>query len=283
MNAARSFGETLVSLRSSQGFPTAYSFYKSREGRRTLGLTFRSYLNLEQGKTLPKAAALLSILSALGLGDHSPEARGLVEAYFTGLGLSRLAQFLRAPDAPPDPTGLEYVARQELERRRAQLSLEQWRVRAGNFDAHACHLYLVNTPGGASLNALARRAGLTPAQAERAVRKLAGAGLATLSRGHARSTLEGTALLELPTMPSTAGMIASLRRHRERLISNARPMKTTTIVARLSAANVARVKAHLDRMRDFVALCEARETEAGSTVCEVQGKILDLFPDAREV
>lgn len=38
MSQAKAFGGVLARIRREQGFPTAYSFHKSCEGRRTLGL-----------------------------------------------------------------------------------------------------------------------------------------------------------------------------------------------------------------------------------------------------
>lgn len=277
MKRTWAFGERLTRIRRQQGFVRPHSFYMSRDGRANLGLTFRSYLNLEQGKSLPKATTLRAILRALGVGESSVEARELVQAYFASLGLGEFSALLSSAVPAADIDDVEYAARHELRRRTSQLTLDQWRALADDYGANACHCFLINTPGGAALDELARRTGLAPVEVRRAIGKLVIAKLARATRTRARSAFEGTALLEAPPLPDMKDRIAALKRHRALLNARAREVRSAVILARLTPENLARVIARLERLREFVAMCESSQRD-GSEVYEIQSRILDAFP-----
>lgn len=54
------FSEMLVKLRKAAGFSTAYRFYHDSGGAGMLKISYRKYLLLEQGQSLPSADKLLA-------------------------------------------------------------------------------------------------------------------------------------------------------------------------------------------------------------------------------
>ena len=98
------FSETLVKLRKAAGFPTAYRFYHDNGGAAALKVTYRNYLMMEQGHSLPVAVRLERLLIGLRLLRATPESRELTLAWLkTMLGEelnSRLIEPLLAAPAP---------------------------------------------------------------------------------------------------------------------------------------------------------------------------------------
>src|SRR5438094_650062 len=75
------FASAVRGLRERAGFPSARSFYKSRGGPRGLGCTYRAYLNVEAGRSLPQPKLAMSIARGLGLASDGAPARDYCLAY----------------------------------------------------------------------------------------------------------------------------------------------------------------------------------------------------------
>lgn len=214
------FAVVLTKLREQAGFPTAFAFYKGRDGRRALGLSFPNYLKLERGKSLPQAKRIEPLLSALGLELNSPGAKELVRAYLGSvLGSERLLD-VAAGSSVPDPTPpswmlAETAARQAIGLRKVQLSLEQYRVLAKEAVAYACHVILCNTQGWLTRLELANFTGSPAAVVTRALGHLEKAGLAELAEGKARSPYAGRFVTPPALTPLTSSIYAALQKHRE--------------------------------------------------------------------
>ena len=150
------FAAVLARIRREQGFINAHSFYKSRDGRRALGLSFANYMALERGLSLPKPWRLEAILKALDLREASPEWSELVRSYLTCLlGSDTLLRGLLPAQAASVSISDE-ASRQALRQRAIQFDLAQWRVLAGDSTAYYCHVYLINTPGYQSAEEIAK-------------------------------------------------------------------------------------------------------------------------------
>lgn len=245
-------------------------------------MTFRCYLALEHGESLPKPQRLQAILLALGLGEHASETRELVDAYFASQGLTPLMRLARVQESSAaGPGGLELAemaARQAARRISAQLSLEQWKLQAQNYEAYVCKLFLATTPGGASFPELAKMTGLEAGAVKRAVRALAAAGLAEVSKNRVRSPIDDKTVEPLPTMPATAGVKAALQKYRARLAKRGKPARTFNYYFRMTEANLACFNRHVDAMINALSIYDSVVTTEDSSVYLIQGEILKLFP-----
>lgn len=277
------FGGVLARTRKQQGFPSAHAFYTGRDGRRTLGLTFRNYLNLESGKSLPKPERFLAIVSALGLADHAANARALAEAYLASLGLERVTRLLAGGKSRPrseDWRLAELAARKALEQTTVQLTAEQWKLRADDYDANTCHLLLLNTAGWQPVPAIARRTGIALTPVKRALRKLAAAGLAEISGEKARSALLGKSVAAPPRTPAMVGVIAALRKHQERWSERGKLLRNAITVVRLSREDLDHLQRHMDQFMDLALLYSSAEPAPDSDIFVLRGQIHRIFEGA---
>ncbi|MBI2070685.1 MAG: hypothetical protein HYT79_08795 [Elusimicrobia bacterium] len=78
---ANAFGPTLVKMRRKAGFKTAYEFYHKNGGNAALGCSYRQYLNLENGHSLPGAKTLLALRRLLWPVTDRPMIREFVLAH----------------------------------------------------------------------------------------------------------------------------------------------------------------------------------------------------------
>ncbi|MBI2069184.1 MAG: hypothetical protein HYT79_01160 [Elusimicrobia bacterium] len=96
------FGPVLRKLREGAGYSSAYAFYHTNGGRRLFGVNYNQYLNIEQGRSLPRAPVVTAVATILRL-RHTEGALGrLMSAYlrslFGGEGFrSVLAPLLKPP------------------------------------------------------------------------------------------------------------------------------------------------------------------------------------------
>lgn len=214
------FGAVLTRLRESAGFPTPFAFYRGRDGRRALGLSFPNYLKLERGQSLPQAKRLEPLLAALGLELGSPGAKELVRAYLGSLlGSERLLDVAAgAPASDPIPPSwmlAETAARQAISLRKVQLSMDQYRALAKDACAYACHVVLCNTAAWLPVKDLAKEVGRPAREVSRALAALGQAGLAETQNGKARSPLAGRFVTPPSPTPLMASIYAALKKHRE--------------------------------------------------------------------
>ncbi|MBI4345616.1 MAG: hypothetical protein HY553_02100 [Elusimicrobia bacterium] len=242
------FAEVLVRLREKAGFPTPFAFYKGRDGRRALGLSFPNYLKLERGSSLPQPRRLEPLLSALGLDPRSEPAREFVRAYLAAvLGSRRLLELAAGPSgmdpAPQSWVIAETAARQAIGQRKVQLSLDQYGVLAKDPAAYACHAIMANTLAWLPTSELARLTGRKAAVVSKALAVLARTGLAEVADGRARSPLAGRFVTPPALTPLTASIYASLQKHRAAWAT--RVLHSNYLILRARKDDIERYHAHL--------------------------------------
>jgi hypothetical protein len=246
------FAILLTRRRREAGFANAHSFYKARDGRRTFGLSFPNYMALESGASLPRAWRLEAILAALNLTAASPAWKELVRAYLTSLlGSDALLRGLESAPGSADLSSDE-AARQSLRQRSAQLDLAQLRLLAADAGTYYCHIYLVNTPGWSSVAEIAKAVGLPATKARSALKALAGAKVAEVSAGRARSPFAYKYLAPLPILPTTAHIKSRLIKFRDSFSGERGALKhRNNITTRMTKANLDH---YLHRLTETVAL-----------------------------
>jgi len=92
--------------REAEGFGSARAFYRARGGP-SFGCTYKAYLNLEAGRSVPQSALALRIAAALGVSADKKRSRAYVSSYLRGLvDRPELGDFLlRALGGSSGPTG----------------------------------------------------------------------------------------------------------------------------------------------------------------------------------
>lgn len=278
------FGQVLARVREEQGYATPYAFFRSRGGRRGLGLTFANYLSLERGRSLPKGWRLKRLIEALELLPHSARGRELVWAYLVSvLGSEELLKGLSGPgggDPAPNSWQLaETAVRQALGRTKVQLTLDQYKVLAENPAAYSCHVILCNTEGWVEGSELSRMTGLPPAAAAKALKALAGAGLARVSGGKGRSTLEENYVMPPAPTPAMAAVYAALQRHRASWLSGrGRVIHTPYLITRAQRSKMEKYLDHLTDAVNMSALYGDIRRHDDSEMFLIEARVARLFP-----
>ncbi len=176
------FAGTLRGLRQSRGFSSARSFFRDAGGTRTLRCTYKAYLNVEAGRSLPLPPLALRLAQALGFPAEAPGCRRYISAYVrqaTGRGeLSAIV--LKALEEAP-PSGPEELFQRASEvgfsARHRLLTEGQVRLLQRDRRAYWCFTLLSNDSGRWGVADLARTAGEPPAAARTALARLKSAGL----------------------------------------------------------------------------------------------------------
>jgi len=275
------FGAALARIREEQGFTSAHAFYRSREGRRNLGLSFANYLNIEKGRSLPQSRRVRPILAALGLSESSPQARELANAYLVSLLGSDdlLVMAGGGRSAAPGRSLAEEAAHQAISQRAVQLSIDQWNVMAQSRAAYDCHIFLVNTPGWVALEELRKVTGLAAPALKKTLAALASAGLVEVSGPRVRSPLARKALKSPGPLAAVATLQAALYNHRKAWTEDhAKLVHLSHLTVRLPKANVDRYAHQLAEAVQLSAVYGDVERTADTAVYLVEGRIYSVFP-----
>ncbi|TBR22352.1 hypothetical protein EPO15_08250 [bacterium] len=175
------FARRLAALRRAAGYASAREFYKAVDGRRTLGCTYAQYLNVEAGRSVPKAALARKALALLSLQPDDPRCRGAVTAYLEaalkdGAFLELVRQVYSAPPGAGDAP-LRRALDESARARRVQLSQSQVDAVEGDETAYWCFQVFCNDPGGWDARALSRLLGYGVPALRRALARLSAAGV----------------------------------------------------------------------------------------------------------
>lgn len=180
------FSEVLRRLRVEAGHSSARGFYRARGGRTAFGCTYKAYLDLEGGRSLPQPALALRVARALGVRERG-RSREFVSAYLGGvLRGTDLAEFLLRAlrGEPPGPADLfQKASESSFAGRCKALNHSQSELLYRDWGAYWCFTFLSNEDGHWSLGSLAKGAGLAPARAKAALAALRRAGLAARDKG----------------------------------------------------------------------------------------------------
>jgi hypothetical protein len=171
------FSETLVRLRAEAGFKTAYSFFHENGGQQVLGLSYRKYLLLEQGKNLPALGRLTRLSYALRLTPQGPEANGLAEAWLRTFAGEDVYQEVLAPLVVPRAeakgmTPMHEAMKKNIAEKKYFLTPEQYRVILSSFEAYLCYHALSNESGSWKAGDLAKNLQLGKAATVAALKAL---------------------------------------------------------------------------------------------------------------
>lgn len=282
MKKLHPFGEVLSRLRRDQGFQTAYAFYKASGGPRVLGMTLVNYVSIEQGRSLPKVNRFVNILRSLNVAPSSTQRVELVRSYLESLlEGDELLKELGAGSSRPMPEAEislgEQAARQAVRQRAFHMNPSQLRLLAVDKDAYACHMYLVNTPGFSTFDAIARACRLTGARTDAALKALAREKLVEVSGGRARSRLSYKVVKLPATTPENSGVIAAWLKHRKGLLESSKVIRDMCMTSRVTTRDMERYIPYIRHSLDLLNVYGDVEKSADSRVYAVEIKIAEMF------
>lgn len=273
------FGAVLSRLRLEQGFQSAHAFYKARQGRRSLGLSFPNYLALERGRSLPKPRRVPALLRALGLYEASAAWQELVRSYLTSvLGSEELLQALASPPAVSPELISGEVVRQSMRQRAVQLDLRQWRLLAADPTAYYCHVYLINSPGWCGEDEVARAVKQTVGRVRRSLKALAAARIVELKGAKARSPMAYKCLQALPALPELLPIRAPILKSREEFAAGRGTLvHHRNVTTRLSLSGMERYFLKLSETVALAGVCGNAEKADDTDVYFVDARIFRVF------
>ena len=206
------FSETLTRLRKEAGFPTAYRFYHDNGGAQALKISYRKYLLIEQGKNLPAIDRLLKFLIALRLPQNTPAARELVTAWLKTLAgeevyadlLEPLLSKTEAPGFPP----MAQALRRSIAEKKYHMTEKQLLATLSSFEIYKCFFVMENDCAAWTPEELAKTLRIKKAEAQRALKDFAAAGLVKeVKKGAYKSKIAG----KMVEYPVTAAMRQEVR------------------------------------------------------------------------
>jgi hypothetical protein len=218
----QAFDAALRELRRRSGFPSARAFYRARGGSRALGCTYKAYLDVEAGRSVPKPDLALALAAAVGAHADPRRGAAFVEGYLKArLGRGELAALaLSALAAKPrtDPGAFFERASRRSFAVRPRLPLSPAQARALDEDAAAYWAFTLLLMSREALTAreLAGRTRLPAARLAGALSTLERLGLAARRRGGAYACPHVGKLVTWPRRSFyLAGHRAALRGHWE--------------------------------------------------------------------
>ncbi len=170
------FSDTLIRLRRSSGFPTAYRFFHDNGGDKVLGMCYRKYLMMEQGRILPLFKHLRGFLFGLRLVRGSAPARELVGAWLKAMAGDELFEEILKPMLSDKPAVLvlspaQKALREAIAGRKFYMTVPQLEACAASPESHLSYQLLANDSGVWTAEKLSESAGISKAAAEKIIKK----------------------------------------------------------------------------------------------------------------
>lgn len=211
------FSELLRKKRQEAGFRTAYRFFHGNGGENFFGFSYRQYLRIELGKSVPGPERLSRLVSGLRLRDRTTPANELALSWlktFVGEDVyANVFSFLGIPASASTMTPAQRAQKSALTGRKRYLTPAQLGAALTDKDTYLCFLALGTDTGTWSADTLANDLGITRQAAERALSTLFSAKLLKRAgKGRYRSSVADQ-MVELP--PREAIDEHLLEKHRD--------------------------------------------------------------------
>lgn len=237
-------------LRAEAGYGTARSFYKRNGGPRGFGCTYRAYLDIEAGRSLPQPSLALAVARALGLTPEDPRAAGYCRAYLRSLCRGEeLADFLVEARSAEGSTSLfERASEDSFARRAVPLTREQAELLYSSGPAYWAFTLLSNDRRAFSPREAARLMSWPLARAEAGLAAVAKAGLARRTKDGSYRCPEAGRVFQYPRerffVPRTLERLrahwdAMRRRRGRRLLERAYVVRSSEAALRPSFPSLA--------------------------------------------
>ena len=172
----------LVKLRKDAGFATAYKFFYDNGGDKVLGMCYRKYLMMEQGRILPQFKHLRAFIFGLHLQGRGAAANGLAEAWLKTMAGEELYGEILEPLFSEKRAALEMspsnkALKEALNNKKVYLTPAQMDVLSADLQTYRGYLLLSNDTDVWTPARLAEAAGIKKADAEKLLNKFLAAKL----------------------------------------------------------------------------------------------------------
>lgn len=211
------FSELLRKKRQEAGFMTAYRFFYDNGGEDFFGFSYRQYLRIELGKSVPGPERLSRLVSGLRLRDRTAPANELALSWlktFVGEAVyANVFSFLGIPASAKSVPPTQRELKNALTGNKRYLTPEQFGAALTDKDTYLCFLSLGYDTGTWSADRLVKELGIQPQAAERALSTLFSAKLLKRAgKGRYRSAVVDQ-MVEFP--PREAIGETLLEKHRD--------------------------------------------------------------------
>lgn len=216
------FSEALVKLRKAAGFPTAYRFFHDNGGDKVLGMCYRKYLMMEQGRILPQFKHLRAFIFGLRLEARSAAANTFADAWLRTMAGAELYEEILTPllSHRRQPLALspsQKALNEALTARKFHVTPAQLEVISANPERYRCFMFLSNDTGVWTAGKLAAAAGIKEPAAVKAIKDFLAAKLLRKAGAGCKCPLAG-ALIEMPHSSSAAKCFERIRQFQRELI-----------------------------------------------------------------
>ncbi len=277
------FSDMLTRLREEAGFPTAYRFYHDNGGKAMLGMSYRNYLLMEQGRILPIAGRLRNLLVALRLRSKTGSANELAVAWLKTLGGGEFFQDVLAPfvSAGPGAAGFSPVhnaLERSLAANKYYLNPDQMRAMLASFETYKCSLVLNNDTGLWSAEQLALALEIKRPVAQEVLEKFAGVKLLKeVKKGFYKSKVAGK-MMEYPSLDDNAPELRGvLRGYLEKLVAAGSVEYGGRSVVRAAPAVLRNSFPVMDTNLSSAQTFAVSQRTANSALFYVVGRVIRLF------
>ncbi|MCX5793169.1 MAG: hypothetical protein NTY45_13275 [Elusimicrobia bacterium] len=277
------FSDMLTRLREEAGFSTAYRFYHDNGGRAMLGMSYRNYLLVEQGKILPIAGRLQNFLVALRLRSKTGLANELAVAWLKALGGGEffhevLAPFVSAGPGAAEVSPVHKALERSLAANKYYMNPVQMRAMLASFETYKCSLVLNNDTGLWSAEQLAVMVKIKKSAARKALKEFAGVKLLKeVKKGFYKSQVAGR-MMEYPDLGANAPELRGvLRGYMEKLVAAGSVEYGGKIVVRADAAVLRDSFPVMDTNLSSAQTFAVSQRTAHSALFYVVGRVVRLF------
>ena len=233
----------LVKLRKDAGFATAYKFFYDNGGDKVLGMCYRKYLMMEQGRFLPQFKHLRAFAFGLHLRSRSAAANGLVDAWLKTMAGEELYGEILAPLFAEKQAALAQspsnrALKEALNNKKIYLTPAQMDVLSPDLQTYRCYLLLSNDTDVWTAERLAEVSGLKKIAAEKLLKKFLAAKLLRKAGAGYRCHL-AAAMLESPHSSVARAAFERIRDFQSELILSGTPTHRRYGLIRADAQNLA--------------------------------------------
>lgn len=181
------YSQELRRLRAEAGHPSARAFHRAAGGARTLGCTYKAYLDAEAGRSLPQPPLARRLAEALSVLSEAERARRYFTAYLRSLtGSEALTAFLERALSRRQGDSSDELFRKASDSSFAErlkpLTMAQAELLLGDFTVYWAFTWLSNEYRHWGVAALSRALSLPPAKLRAALAALVKAGLLAKDR-----------------------------------------------------------------------------------------------------
>jgi len=168
------FNRSFIRLRTQSGFKNAYSFYHANGGRRVFPFTYKHYLKIERGGSLPRPAALTIMLALLRRTITAQEREEITRDYLRDLsGDADVYDKLFAPLLSSSGNSApESALPRVLGRLTSNLTSAQFRAIVSSPAATGCFMLFCSVPDALPIDKIAELLGLPKAECLAAIKVL---------------------------------------------------------------------------------------------------------------